>query len=80
MQFFTKYILNRKTEDFRTPVERDWAYIAKREYIHDVNIRAAFDAFAMGLSTCMVRMFMIKKFVMWPFLPVGAATYLYRQR
>ena len=25
-------------------------------------------------------MFMVKKFVMWPFLPVFAATYLYRQR
>ena len=78
MQFFKTYILNRRTNDYRTPVERDWAYIAKREYRYDVNVNAAADAFAVGLTACMVRMFMVKKFVMWPFLPVGLATYLYR--
>ena len=28
----------------------------------------------------MVRMFMVKKFVFWPFLPVTGLFYLYRQR
>ena len=80
MQYFEKYILNRRTNDFRTPVEKDWAYVAKREYRYDVNVRAASDASALGMVSCMARMFMVKKFVMWPFFPVAAATYLYRQR
>ena len=80
MQFFEKYILNRRTNDYRTPTEKDWAYIAKREYRYDVNVRAAADGFALGLSAMIVRMFMVKKFVMWPFLPVAISTYYYRQR
>ena len=28
----------------------------------------------------MARQVMVKKFVMWPFFPVAAATYLYRSR
>ena len=80
MQYFTKYILNRRVNDYKTPVEKDWAYVAKREYRYDVNIRAASDAFALGLSSTIVRMFMVKKFVMWPFFPIAASTYLYRQR
>ena len=80
MQFVTKYILNRRTNDYKTPVEKDWAYIAKREFRHDVNIRAAADGFALGLVSMMLRMYMVKKFVMWPFLPVALSTYLYRQR
>ena len=36
MQYFTKYILQRKTNDYRTPVEKDWSYVARREYRYDV--------------------------------------------
>ena len=80
MQFFNKYILSRRTLDYKTPVEKDWAYIAKREYRYDVNVRAAVDGAACGLTAMCVRMFMVKKFVMWPFIPVAMATYFYRQR
>ena len=80
MQFFKKYILSRRTMDYKTPVEKDWAFIAKREYRYDVNVQAAADGAAAGLASMCFRMFMVKKFVMWPFLPVFAATYLYRQR
>ena len=80
MQFFTKYILKRRTNDYKTPVEKDWAYIAKREFRHDVNIRALADGGALGLVTCMLRMYMVKKFICWPFLPVAISTYVYRQR
>ena len=78
MQFFNKYILSRNTSDFQTPVEKDWAYVAKREYRYDVNIRSVCDGSAAALSACMLRMFMVKKFVMWPFLPVLATVSLYR--
>jgi hypothetical protein len=38
------------------------------------------DAFAAGNLACCVRMFMAKKFVVWPFLPVFAIAYMYRQQ
>ena len=44
MQFFTKYVLDRRINDFKTPVEKDWMYVARREYFYDVNVRAASDA------------------------------------
>ena len=81
MQFFTKYILNRsRSLDYKTPTEKDWAYVAKREYRYDVNIRACEDAGALAITATMLRMFMVKKGLIWPFFPVFAATYLYRQR
>ncbi len=79
-QFFTRYILEKNPADYRTAVEKDWSYVARREYRYDVNVRALADASAVALSTCMVRMFMVKKFIMWPFAPVFLGTYLYRSR
>ena len=80
MQFFDKYVLQRGSLDYKTPTEKDWAYVAKREYRYDVNIRAAEDAGACGITATMIRMFMVKKGLIWPLFPVFAATYLYRQR
>ena len=80
MRFFTKYVLDRRIADYKTPVEKDWTYVAKREYRYDVNLIAACDAAALGMVSCMARMFMLKKFIWWPFAPVFAASYLYRQR
>ena len=80
MQFFDKYVLKRGSLDYKTPTEKDWAYVAKREYRYDVNIRAAEDAGACGITATMIRMFMVKKGLIWPLFPVFAATYLYRQR
>ena len=80
MQFFSHYILDARPSDFKTPVEKDWAYVARREYRYDVNVRSLCDAFAMGNLACVARMFMMKKFIMWPFIPVFVATYLYRSR
>ena len=80
MQFFTRYILERRPGDYRTATEKDWSYVARREYRYDVNARALADGFAVGLVACMVRMYMVKKFVMWPYLPVLVGTYLYRSK
>jgi len=55
-------------------------YVARREYRYDVNVRAGLDAAAAGLSASMLRMFMLKKFIWWPFVPVAAFTYVYRSR
>ena len=78
MAFFNEYILQRNATEYKTATEKDWAYIARREYRYDVNVRAAADAYFVGHIACMVRMFMLKKFVIWPFAPVFVATYLYR--
>jgi hypothetical protein len=80
MQFFNRYVLERRPGDYKSPTEKDWAYVARKEYRYDVNVRALADAFAMSTVACMIRMFMLKKFVMWPFAPVFVATYLYRAR
>lgn len=80
MQFFTRYVLERRPGDYRTATEKDWAYVARREYRYDVNVRALADAFALGTVSCMLRMYMVKKFIIWPFAPVFIGTYLYRSR
>ena len=54
--------------------------MVRREYVYDCNIRSAADATAAGLTAMVFRQVMIKKFVMWPFLPVAAFTYLYRNK
>ncbi|CDW77539.1 UNKNOWN [Stylonychia lemnae] len=78
--YFTRYILEKNPGDFKTAIEKDWSYVARREYRYDVNVRAAVDAFAVADCACIVRMFMVKKFIIWPFVPVFAFTYLYRAR
>ena len=78
MRFFTKYVLDRRVNEYKTPVEKDWMYVAKREYRYDVNMRSCYDAGALGMVACMGRMVMLKKFIWWPFVPVAMATYLYR--
>ncbi len=80
MEFFTKYVLDRRIKDYKTPVEKDWMYIARREYRYDVNVRAGSDAAAAGLPACMARIFMPKKFVWWPMAPVALLTYVYRSK
>ena len=80
MAFFSQYVLDRRVQDYKTPVEKDWMYVARREYRYDVNIRASADATAAGLTACMIRTFMKKKAIFWPFAPVFFATYLYRAR
>ncbi len=80
MQFFTRYVLDRRPADYKTGVEKDWSYVARREYRYDVNVRALVDAFAVADACCIVRMLMVKKFIFWPFVPAFAATYLYRSR
>ena len=80
MQFFTKYVLEKPASGYKTGVEKDWAYVAKREYRYDVNVRALVDAFAVADIACILRMAMVKKMIVWPFLPVFIGTYLYRSR
>ena len=80
MNYFTKYVLDRKVNEYKTPIEKDWMYIAKREYWYDVNVRAGCDAAAAGATASMARMFMLKRFIWWPIAPVALFVYVYRTR
>lgn len=79
MAFFTEYVLNKNVCDYDTPVEKDWMYIAKREYRYDVNLRAMLDSMALGLLGAQVRMVMLRKFVIWPAFAIAPVFYVYRQ-
>ena len=80
MLFIKTYILDRQSHEYRTPIERDWAYVVRREYIYDCNIASVTDATAAGLFASVLRQLMVKKFVMWPFFPVALITYFYRNK
>ena len=80
MKFFSKYVLERTPGQYKSNIEKDWAYVARAEYRHDVNTMAALDGGAAGIVACMARMFMLKRFVWWPFVPVGMLTYFYRSK
>ena len=80
LSFFTKYVLDRGVNFYQTPTEKDWMYVARREYRYDVNLRAVADGTAAGMTASMARMFMVKKFIWWPFVPVALFTYAYRSK
>ena len=80
MKFFSKYILQRSAGEYKSGVEKDWAYVARAEYRHDVNTMAILDGMAAGTVASMVRMFMLKRFAWWPFVPMGLAVYFYRSK
>ena len=80
MLFIKNYILDRQPHEYRTPIERDWAYVVRREYVYDCNINPCLHAAAAGITASCLRQVMVKKFVMWPFYPVAFATYLYSSK
>jgi hypothetical protein len=55
-------------------------YIARREYYWDVTLRSFGDGLFAGNIACVIRMFMLKKFVVWPLIPVTLLVSLYRHQ
>ena len=55
MNFVKEKILDRQPYEYKTPVERDWAYCVRREYIYDCNINPASDGIAAGLIGMIAR-------------------------
>jgi hypothetical protein len=49
INFLKKYIIDSDPHSFQTQVERDWAYIARREYRYKVTLRSMFDSFIVGM-------------------------------
>ena len=70
MDFFNKYVVNSNTSLYKTVVERDWAYIAKREYNYMVNIKGAAWGFFIANIVWTQRIYANKRMVVWPLLMV----------
>eukprot|EP00330_Aristerostoma_sp_ATCC50986_P009878 CAMPEP_0114586814 /NCGR_PEP_ID=MMETSP0125-20121206/9937_1 /TAXON_ID=485358 ORGANISM="Aristerostoma sp., Strain ATCC 50986" /NCGR_SAMPLE_ID=MMETSP0125 /ASSEMBLY_ACC=CAM_ASM_000245 /LENGTH=154 /DNA_ID=CAMNT_0001782427 /DNA_START=31 /DNA_END=495 /DNA_ORIENTATION=- len=76
-KFVSDYIVHADTNLYKTQVERDWAYIAKREYNYDVKYTAMGWGFFYGNIACTINMFLTKR-VTYSLLPiVGFVGYLY---
>ncbi len=77
--FIKKFIVNFDTFLYKTQVERDWAYIAKREYRYDVTIASVAYGFFCANVVSVWRMWMVKKMVFWTYPVVTLLGYLYYQ-
>lgn len=80
MDYFKKFILQRSPTSYETTTEKDWAYIARREYFWDVTLRSLGDGFFAGNIACVFRMFLAKRFVIWPMFPVSFLVFFYRNQ
>ena len=76
MDFIRNYIINRNTTLYKTTVERDFAYIALREYRYEVTIKAAGYAGIIGNAALSLGIFRAKKMVVWP-LVVSLQAFVY---
>ena len=76
MDFFRNYIINRNTTLYKTTIERDWGYVALREYRYMVALKAAGYAWAVSNIVWSGAIFMKKKMVVWPlFLTIPSYFY-----
>lgn len=78
-EFVKKFIVDFDTSLYKTHVERDWAYIAKREYRYEVSIKSATYGGAVANVFLLWRMYALKKMVWWPIPVVGTLGFLYFQ-
>ena len=76
MKFFQDQILNQNTNHFKTIEERDWAYIAKREYNYGVLLRSAGYGFFFGNIALSSFTFFKKKLVIAPFFVVAPIAFM----
>eukprot|EP01015_Nassula_variabilis_P015175 TRINITY_DN226_c0_g1_i1.p3 TRINITY_DN226_c0_g1~~TRINITY_DN226_c0_g1_i1.p3 ORF type:complete len:155 (-),score=28.62 TRINITY_DN226_c0_g1_i1:140-604(-) len=70
-QFFKRHIVDFDTNLYDTQVERDWAYIARREYVYDVQLASVGLGYFVGNIAWSARMWMLKRWVIWPLPVVG---------
>ena len=64
---------------YKSVVERDWAYICRREYNYDVLLRSWAYGFFGGNLAFSLRIFIAKKMVFWPLLVVTPIVAMYYQ-
>ena len=74
VQFLKDHIINFQTNFYKSQVERDWAYICKREYNYSVVLKSSFYSFFVANLVWSHRIFHAKKMVYWP-LAITAVAY-----
>ena len=80
MEFFKTWIIKRNPIYFKTMEERDWGYVAKREYNYTVLLKAIFSGLAVGNVAWSASIYLKKKFVILPLFLVSApAIFCFRQ-
>lgn len=77
MDFFSKYIVKKNTSLYNSIVERDWAYIAMREYNYVVNLQGLGWSFFVANLVWSQRIYANKKMVIWPLLVVTPLAMVY---
>jgi len=77
MDFIDEYIVNFDTNLYKSQIEKDWAYICKREYNYDVLLRTAFYSFFAGNLATTAGIFMTKRMVYMPFPVAFGVSWLY---
>lgn len=58
-------------------MERDWSYVARRQYNYDVELNSFGRGFLFGNIMQSIFIFQQKKFVLWPLIVFGTAAKLY---
>ena len=77
--FLTNYIIKFDTHLYKSVVERDWAYICRREYNYNVLLTSWAYGFLGGNVALSARIFLAKKMVWWPLLVITPIVALYAQ-
>ena len=80
MDFFKEFILNKQTIYFKTQEERDWSYVAKREYNYCVTLKSLLYGFATANIFWSFGIYLKKKMIVWPLLVVTPVAYYFYQR
>lgn len=75
--FVKKFIADFDTTLYKTHVERDWAYIAKREYRYEVQMKSVFYGGAAANIFLLWRIYANKRMVWWPIPIIGTLGFLY---
>ena len=74
MDFVKKFILNINTESYKTQVEKDWAYLAKREYKYLVTYQSAAHSIIAGIMGTFFTTVAQRKFNMVAAIPFAVIT------
>ena len=80
MEFFTENIVKKQTLFFRTQEERDWSYIAKREFNYCVTLKSLIYSFATANVFWSLGIYAKKKIVVWPLVVVTPVAFFFYQR
>ena len=79
IKFIRDFIIYSDPYSYATQVERDWAYIAKREYRYKVTMRSCFDSFILGMAGVTVSTWYCRKLKLFPLMISPLAYFYFRE-